>query len=292
LIPGVSESLDSAAPSDKTKIAPPTPAPAPSAAPPTPAPVEDDENESEETVSMSRAELEEDATQRVSANRKEESAAVPGANQTIKLRPSTASQPAAPMESQVSAKPAAASTIKLKPKPPAGSEEQEQTAAIAKQTIKLVPNKGGAQAPKPGDPTVKLTESQAPSQPKPGDPTVKLTPKSDAAPAAPSPGAQTVVLPSAGAEEAEKPAMPKTKLSIKKQESSQQAEMHKGQLAPGSESFDEEETSSDEPSIIFTLVAVFALIVLGFVFVIMAAQYSNHWMGQNINIPVLSDMVK
>jgi len=82
---------------------------------------------------------------------------VPGAKETIKLRPSGATPPP-PAEG--AAKPAAASTIKVKPTPP-----PDKGGEVSKNTIRLVPKKkdGGAASSakpvKPSDPTVKLDEA-------------------------------------------------------------------------------------------------------------------------------------
>ncbi len=302
LIPGINESFGA-----KSPTTPSAPTAISKAVPPL--------GQEEDTVSMTRSELDEDATQTVGrpsqqseASPMSTSSSLPGAKQTIKLRPSTISGPSA-----IPATPSPGATIKLKPAGANQADEDEHTKAMAKQTIKLVPNKGQAAtatakpaaptvrltpgaslAPKPSDPTIKLTEPQAPQ---PSDPTVKLTPQTQM----PKPSAPTVKLtavsggppptPAATAEGA--PALKPT-LSIKRQPAATDtiSNIEEGQLAPDAlVSGEIQAQAKDEPSIIFTLVAVITLIVLGFVMFMLAGQYSNHWMGQNITIPGVSGKI-
>lgn len=219
--------------------------------------------------------------------------------QTIKLRPSTTPAPSA------EAAPAmpGAQTIKLGPSSAASTATPAPTGA----TIKLVPTPAPVSAPasapetetaaiKTSSPTIKLSPTQhtpAPAEVKPSAPTIKLTAGSQTtrAEAAPqvSPGAQTIQLsPEAQAAASEEAHPQKTKLVIKKPEAaSGMGEMHEGQLSPGGEPVMETE-KSEEPSMIFTLVAVFTLLVAGYLFFLSAAQYANHWMGKSIPLPGIS----
>ena len=236
------------------------------------------------------ASQEDESTQKIATAAK---AVAKPQQQTIKLRPSTASAPAAPADSAIRG----AQTIKLgadQAVPPAATPAPGSGA-----TIKLVPTATVTEtaAIKPSAPTIKLTPTQqtpAPGGVKPSAPTIKLTAGSQttkAEPAAVLPGAQTIQLsPEAQAAGAEDAHPQKTKLVIKKQEHVTgvgMAEMQEGQLSPGGESASETQ-KTEEPSMIFTLVAVFSMIIAGYLFFMSAAQYANHWMGKSIPIPGIS----
>ena len=213
--------------------------------------------------------------------------------QTIKLRPSTVSAPAAaPSDSAVSG----AQTIKL------GAMDQSASAATpapsSGATIKLVPTATVTEtaAIRPSAPTIRLSPTQQTPMPgdiKPSAPTIKLSAGSQTtkAESAILPGAQTIQLsPEAQAQAvaADEAHPQKTKLVIKKPDAaSGMSEMHEGQLSPGGGSGSGEK-EKDEPSMIFTLVAVFSMIIAGYLFFMSAAQYANHWMGKSIPVPGIS----
>ena len=44
----------------------------------------------------------------------------------------------------------------------------------------------------------------------------------------------------------------------------------------------------DEPSIIFTIAAALAFLMIAYLSLMMFAQYSNQWMGGNMNVPGVS----
>jgi len=253
-------------------------------------------NGNEATVSMDRGDLEEQ-TQKLqkpsvavaTTSSAPAAPSLPGVKQTIKLRPSTGGS-AEETQSQAapSAKPASAQTIKLTPKshsadPAAG--EDEKTVAMAKQTIRLVPKKQEVTAttpsmPKPSDPTVNLQSSS--SALKPSDPTVKLSPtQMSAAPGAGS-ADETV---EGGAVQETKP-----KIGLKHQSVQPPPQA----TAPGAPPLEDaadsagESSSKDEPSIIFTIAAAVAFVMIAYLSLLMFAQYNNHWMGGNMDVPGLS----
>lgn len=213
--------------------------------------------------------------------------------QTIKLRPSTASAPAVP---GVDTSIPGAHTIKL------GADQATPAPTPAPgsgATIKLVPTATVTEtaAIKPSAPTIKLSPTQQTPVPggevKPSAPTIKLTAGSQTTKAEPvpvTPGGQTIQLsPEAQAAGMEEAHPQKTKLVIKKQEpSASMAEMHEGQLSPGGEPVLETGEKADEPSLIFTLVAVFSMLIAGYLFFMGAAQYANHWMGKSLPLPGIS----
>ncbi|OGV35383.1 MAG: hypothetical protein A2020_06525 [Lentisphaerae bacterium GWF2_45_14] len=218
--------------------------------------------------------------------------------QTIKLRPSTISAPAA-------AAPQAAQTIKL------GAMTQAATPTPTPNpmtitggaTIKLVPTMATETAAiKPFGATIKLSPTQqtpAPETLKPGSPTIKLTAGSQTTKAeftAPvSPGARTIQLsPEAQtqAEGADEAHPHKTKLVIKKPEGASMSGMHEGQLSPGGADSQDKQDEHAEPSMVFTLVAILTMVIAGYFFFMSAAQYANHWMGKSIPIPGITNSVK
>ena len=123
------------------------------------------EANNEETINMDKAELDDSEVTMKASKEDILGAEVPGAKQTIKLRPSSASLGAkadAPAD-----KKSAAQTIKLTPSAPATDDgSDDQTVALQKQTVKLTPAKPG-DAIKASDPTVKKSGVKA------SDPTVK-----------------------------------------------------------------------------------------------------------------------
>jgi hypothetical protein len=123
------------------------------------------EANNEETINMDKSELDDGEVTMKASKEDILGAEVPGAKQTIKLRPSSASLGAkadAPAD-----KKSAAQTIKLTPSSPAADDgSDDQTVALQKQTVKLSPAKPG-DAIKASDPTIKKDSV------KPSDPTVK-----------------------------------------------------------------------------------------------------------------------
>ena len=111
---------------------------------------------------------------------------VPGAKETIKLRPSTATTP--PPPKPAGAKPTAASTIKVKP--PSETGEAPAAGGVSKKTIRLVPKKkedaaSSAQpnSVKPSSPTVKLPDASDDNSGKSSKKTLKINrPESGAPP--------------------------------------------------------------------------------------------------------------
>ncbi len=246
----------------------------------------------EATVSMERDEVDQ-TTQKLQKPSMQTSASpapqqssqgLPGVKQTIKLRPSTSGQSEEPQ----SARPASAQTIKLTPKSSAeaapGSAEDEKTVAMAKQTIKLVPKKGEVTStaptmPKPSDPTINLQSSGL----KPSDPTVKLSPT------------QISQAPAGAADETvEGGAVQETKPRIGLKHTGGQPAAQSPSVAAASAAMEESVESAeagdvkDEPSIIFTIAAVLAFLLIAYGALAMFGQYSNQWMGGNMDVPGLS----
>ncbi len=265
------------------------PAPVPASAPEEPEPAVQEQA----TVGMEKIELDEQ-TQKLSrvALPSAMPAGLPGAKQTIKLRPSTASSGAS--SSSPEAKPASAQTIKLTPRAatssaPASAPSAE--GAKSKQTIRLVPKKaevntGAPVQPKPSDPTINLQGDASSSGVAPSDPTTKFSP--------------TQMVQAAQAEAAqEEPAAEegagKPKIGVKKSltpsavmpsAAAVQAEMEADELAAA------EKPKRDEPSILFTLAAVLALLLMAFLSVMLFVQDWNQWKGGDIKLPIPGLQVK
>ncbi len=158
---------------------------------------------------------------------KADSMAIPGAKQTIKLRPSATTPTVAPSDGGESPRPLSPATVKLKPSPspapvptpppegaadePGGEQPGEDTVPVQKKTIKLSPSKPtsageipippmpGAEAPLPPD-----EEPTIPMQKK----TIKLSPvkAAGATPAAP------LKMPEETPQDQSKPSAPTVKL--------------------------------------------------------------------------------
>ncbi len=277
---------------------------------------EEDVDDIVETVAMDRKSVK-DAVPRP----------MPGAKQTIKLRPPTPTTPSG--DGATAGKPASASTIKLKPKTPgeeaaAPEAKDAEPKAKAKQTIKLVPKK--AATAKPSDPTVKVDveeqskqeapkeEAKAPA--KPSAPTIKLNKPPTPAPPKPAPptpappdgaAGETPEAPAAGEEAGGKLSIKeesgggglKKKLSIKKEEKKEE------RFVEGSASPDGEQPKTvigtgggpkkktadkDEPSILFVLSSLVALLTLAYLVLVLGGQYANQWEGQTIPVPAASEI--
>jgi hypothetical protein len=229
----------------------------------------------EDTISMDRSELEEESTLQMSKPE------VPGAKQTIKLRPSSN----APSEEAAPVAAPASPTIKLQP---AGNGGDDQTVPLAKQTIKLVPKKPEDAATsaspsatntkavaKASAPTVQLDAKKAPTgtavaMSKPSDPTVKLggeSPKKTLqlkkTPTASGPAAAT------GPDDGE-------------------ATSSKRRSAPAAQDDD----GVDEPGMVMTLAACATVGILIYLALLVGVQYRNDWedqTGQPWEVPTLPE---
>jgi len=155
---------------------------------------------------------------------------------------------------------------------------------MAKQTIRLVPKKQEVTSttptmPRPSDPTVNLQSSSAL---KPSDPTVKLSPTQMSA--APAGGASDETVEGGAVQET------KPKIGLKHQTVQPPPQA----TAPGAPPLEDAADSADdanvkdEPSIIFTIAAAVAFLMIAYLSVLMFAQYNNHWMGGNMDVPGLS----
>lgn len=229
------------------------------------------------------------------------SSSLPGANQTIKLRPSAPSTIAPKPVSMPgitdaaqgdNPKPASAQTIKLTPK--SEPDTPTPTARLARSTIKLTPpsvatHVAGA-TPAPSSPTIKL---QAPSsQPGGAAAASATTIKLQAPSAGPAPSSPTIKLqtPSAGGH-----AGTTMKIGIKHSESAQvvpNVPGAQGFVPPSPGAVGKKAASKEEPHVLFTVcsaVALVALICAGF---IAFAQYSNFWNKADIDVPGLERLTK
>lgn len=185
--------------------------------------------------------------------------AIPGAKQTIKLRPSS-------MSSGISAAPAPASA------------PVQMNAGQANRTIKLVPvGNGGAQiAPASG---------AAPAAPVPGTSpaaqTVKLTAAAPAsAPAAEQPSdAATVKLKSGSTGKTT------LKLSLQKPSGTQTAVAENGQLKVPELTLPGKGETAEKPSVVFLLISIAAMLAVVFTVLLMSVQFANMYHGANVNIP-------
>jgi len=191
-------------------------------------PTTEDEDNQEETLSMERdALLDKDMPSSLGAPPPAAApAAAPAAEApapstddeaTIKIQKPTTTKPSHPVPNI----PGAKETIKLRPSnttppPPAApgaadDSDSQETVSMSKKTIRLVPKKAGTETDdstqktaKPSAPTVKLTDSKGPAAAAPGAPAAPAAPTAQApaaaaAPAAPpasaAPSAPTVKLP-------------------------------------------------------------------------------------------------
>lgn len=208
-----------------------------------------------------------------------EKPAVPGAKQTIKLRPSSV-PPAAASTAEDGAAPAAKPTIKLSPKSAGGEAPPEKT----KKTIRLSPTTASASPPgvKPSDPTVKMAEDAqagADASVKPGDVTTEMPEDKG------------------GAE----PPPKKTGLKLKRDkqpEPTAEGGAPDAGAEPGGVPGYEDDMgtdgvpTTDEPSIIFSLVAIFTLFIIGFLAFMLFAQFGSQWQDMKIQVPGISGKVK
>ena len=267
----------------------------------------------------------EEATQKLNRPTPSSGGVLPGAKQTIKLRPTPAVLPEVKPETARATGPNM--TIKLKPKKanvPVAEEaktEEEQTVAIAKQTIKLVSKKEDSPnvATKPSDPTIKLVAQQVkPSDPtvrvetgipvKTADPTIRLgsplTPASPtirlsptaSAPAAPALEPETMPVQKQDDGEESPMVSTKSKLTIKKPMDA--PEIKEGEFAPMSPEEAAAEAArgvlsddvKNEPSIIFSIAAILAFAAMSFTVYMLSTQYYGQWIKGGGGISLTSSV--
>ena len=222
----------------------------------------------------------------------------PASAQTIKLTPKSEN------ETNSSTARIAKQTIKLVPPShdaPSGASGAAATSSGSAPTIKLAPQQGGgaaSAAPTPSSPTIKLGSGSV----SPSASTVKLTPGSAVSPSSPtiklgagggaaaapasSSASATIKLTPAGsaASATEQP----HKLSLKKHDQPAAVPPSVANpppaVAAANAAVGKEKA---EPSILFTISAVAALLVVLFGAFMMFAQYSNIWNGTDISVPGL-----
>lgn len=254
------------------------------------------------------------------------STSIPGAKQTIKLRPSSTTPPSG--ESEAS-KPSSPSTMKLKPinvvqdqSTPPESEpndpgfSDEQTVAMQKRTIKLTPTKPSGESQPAAAPTVRLTSSGASVQPpQPSIPTLKFASTGAQAPvqAAPPPPPQNEEAPpqpEPAVQQQQQASAPKRTLKLRATQSApppaqqQQAagtddmaktgqQLAVPQMGDQESSSGKKEKGTDEPSIIFTIAASVAFLTLAYFSWMTIGQFGEEYLGwQTANVPGLSGKVK
>ncbi len=235
------------------------------------------DEDARDTVSLSREE-EDDETVKIqrpaqkSGGDSAEGPTVPGTKQTIKLRPSS------------TAAGAAASTPPPAP-PPAADESSGNKAA--KRTIKLVPKgkEESAAAPAaPSSPTVQMPEGQAASPAAPSSPTVQMS-EPEAPPAQEPTSTKTSAKRTLKLKTTQKAPPPsQAALDTDTEGVSSSQEMRAPQAKAA---------TSDEPSIIFTLVACAAFFVMAYMTWMTAGQFSELYLEVNsANVPGLSGKVQ
>jgi len=266
-------------------------------------PIAADEENQEETLSMDRdALMDKDMPSSLGATSKEASLED---EDTIKIQKPTTTKPAHPSPSI----PGAKETIKLRPSnttpPPvagAADEENQETISMSKKTIRLVPKK-------PGNATDDSTQKTA----KPSAPTVKLggAPPAAAAPAAPAaaaPSAPTVKLPEPAA--APPPAAASAKRTLKLKSSAKTVATPPpapgGAAAPPLDATEPDASKAKKekkpkdvekganPSIIFTIAALFTLILMAYYTWMAVGQWAegDQDMTKNASVPGLSGTVR
>ncbi len=246
---------------------------------------------------------------------------IPGAKQTIKLRPSSGSETSPSAEAP---KPSSPSTLKLKPVSPSpistpvpnSPEEElgpseEQTISMQKKTIKLTPTRPSDPVA-PSAPTIKLQEEATVQPPRPSSPTVKFTEQPQQAPAPLSPpqhppqeavhsGAtvkKTLMLKKHSTAGAEAPASPPSPTPGISGESSIIGEgtepgQQKSAVAAGGLDGISKKPSSDEPNIFFTIAAGLTFLALAYFAWMTIGQFGEEYLGwQTANVPGLSGTVK
>lgn len=255
--------------------------------------------------------------------------AIPGgAQQTIRLRPSVTGTGSAPEVSQhktirlVPKKPSVAAAPASAPAAPASAPASSPASASAptmklegvaptasaQPTIKLssvgTVNSGNGDSTS-SQPTIKLnTPGAAPSQPTiklgggsgaAAHPTIKLKAGAGNTGAAPAPSQPTIKLGGGTAAAGTGEAAPNSNtiklgggsapLQIKKIDSNVSNVPHSARTSPKLKKTD------DEPSPLFLVSSVAALLLLGACAFVMAAQYLNFFEGKNINVPGLERKV-
>ena len=221
---------------------------------------------------------------------------VPGSKETIKLRPSTTPPP--PVSAAGVTKTASAS-----------ADEAEETLAVSKKTIRLVPKKPGDD-----DSTQKTPKQDAaaatPGAPipsaKPSAPTVKLQEPDDVTQKTARPSAPTVKMPEeapAASAAPDSPASSKKTLKLKTTQPAApppQAAGDPGMPPPDAPGADEQGSvtpiASDagaSPGIVMTLVAVVSLIAIAYFVWIVGGQWAEQYQEvESCNVPALSGSVK
>jgi hypothetical protein len=206
---------------------------------------------------------------------------IPGAKETIKLRPSNAA-PVAP--------------------PPAGlpGDEDQETISMSKKTIRLVPKKPGTttddstqKTAKPSAPTVKLGDAPPPAAAAPpaapSAPTVKLPePAAAPPPAAANTGKKTLKLKSsAKTVVAPPPSGGSTPPPTGATESDMAKSNTQGKKAKNVE-------KGANPGVVFTIAACFAFILMAYYTWMVIGQWAegDQDMTKNANVPGLSGTVK
>ena len=222
---------------------------------------------------------------------------VPGSKETIKLRPSTTPPPPG------------ADPVAVTQTEPAAADESEETLAVSKKTIRLVPKKPGE------DDSTQKTPKQDAATPaaaaaaaaKPSAPTIKQKPTDDVTQKTARPSAPTVKLPQPAAEpEADKTAASSKKtLKLKATPSATpppaatgggmpppagaSAAKGAGAVAPGPVAA----AKGADPGVVMTLVAVLALFAIAYYAWMVGGQWAEQYAEvESANVPALSGTVK
>jgi hypothetical protein len=309
-------------PSSVTQIAPAVGADAPAAAPVAdgrrtiklkPMKAAGEAQSEDETVSMDRESLEPGV---IPADAKDEDAAtvkiekpsksaaavkpvVPGAKQTIKLRPSAGTVQTPQAEDQPEPTKAGASTIKVKPPV---AEDATADVQQTKKTIRLVPKK--AEPAKPSDPTTKLEDDeQTAALTKPSAVTAKLPPESPGA--AEAEDVDATIPDSSGASSKKTLKLRTTKLKAPTHESSSAASggsedpgdtdtgMEAVTAAPRMAPMASGAAGADEGHIAFAIAAIVALLLMAYFTWMTLGQFGEQYLEwQSANVPALSGSVK
>ncbi len=270
----------------------------------------------EETVSMDRSDLEpgvtaakendEDAAT-VKIEKPSKSAAavkpvLPGAKQTIKLRPSAGTVQTSAADDADDAPKAGASTIKVKPapEPEAAAEEGVQQ---TKKTIRLVPKKPAEAPAKPSDPTTKLggDDEATAALARPSAPTVQL-------PEEPAADDMDATIPEGAAASKKTLKLRTTKLKSPASPAAAPAAAAAGGGEPGDTDTGMEpepmmsrpaaqmasgNAGADEGHIAFAIAAIVALLLLAYFTWMNLGQFGEQYLEwQSANVPGLSGVVK
>ena len=246
---------------------------------------------------------------------------IPGAKQTIKLRPSTASSSGTEGDGP---RPSSPMTMKLRPVNVAQDQstpsesasgyvpepgfEDEQTVAMQKRTIKLTSTRPSAEAPQAA-PTVKLTADTSVKPPSPSIPTLKLVSTGAQPPIQPPPTeapSEEGVVPSQEPVQQQASA-PKRTLKLRTTHSApavqpvttgdmsktgQQIAAPQGDAAQELSS-ETQDKGADEPNIIFTIAASVTFLALAYFAWMAIGQFGEEYLGwQTANVPGLSGKVQ